>query len=213
MVRMTFAGWVFIIVTAFAHAGQTAGAGKDRETKSNRDEALRQELLQMVKEDQEARMVIIKTPVPDASDLRKIADIDRKNTTRMKEIIDKHGWPGKSLVGKDGANAAWLLVQHADKDHGFQKRCLPLLQRAVKAQEASAANLAYLTDRVLVGENKKQVYGTQFRMADGKWQPYPIEDEKNVDERRKEVGLPTLAEYRKTIEGGGPRRGMSCSAG
>jgi hypothetical protein len=200
MVRMTFAGWVFIIVTAFAHAGQTAGAGKDRETKSNRDEALRQELLQMVKEDQEARMVIIKTPVPDASDLRKIADIDRKNTTRMKEIIDKHGWPGKSLVGKDGANAAWLLVQHADKDHGFQKRCLPLLQRAVKAQEASAANLAYLTDRVLVGENKKQVYGTQFRMVDGKWQPYPIEDEKNVDERRKEVGLPTLAEYRKTIE-------------
>jgi hypothetical protein len=70
----------------------------------------------------------------------------------------------------------------------------------VKAGEASAADLAYLTDRVRVGENKEQVYGTQFRLVDGKWQPFPIEDEKNVDERRKEVGLSTLAEYRKTIE-------------
>ena len=32
-------------------------------------------------------------------------------------------------------------------------------------------------------------------------EPYPIEDEANVDQRRKEVGLPPLAEYRKMIEG------------
>jgi hypothetical protein len=51
-----------------------------------------------------------------------------------------------------------------------------------------------------VAEKKKQRYGTQFRMTDGKLEPSPIEDEANVDRRRKEVGLPSLAEYRKTIE-------------
>jgi hypothetical protein len=37
-------------------------------------------------------------------------------------------------------------------------------------------------------------------VKDGKLAPYPIEDEKNVDRRREEVGLPNLAEYRKTLE-------------
>jgi len=31
-------------------------------------------------------------------------------------------------------------------------------------------------------------------------EPYPIKDEADVDQRRKEVGLPPLAEYRKLIE-------------
>jgi hypothetical protein len=53
---------------------------------------------------------------------------------------------------------------------------------------------------VRVAENAKQVYGTQFHEVDGKMLPFPIDDESNVDKRRKEVGLPSLAEYRKTIE-------------
>jgi hypothetical protein len=142
---------------------------------------------------------MLKTSNPDAETLKKGKDIDRKNTVRMKEIIKKHGWPGKSLVGDDGAHAAWLLVQHADEDREFQKRCLTLLERAVQAKQASGIDLAYLTDRVLVAENKKQVYGTQFRSVDGKLEPNPIEDEKNVDRRRKEVGLPSMDEYRKMM--------------
>lgn len=173
---------------------------KDDSAKLKRDDALRQELLRMMKEDQDARKEVIEAAPGESPAFRKMIEIDRKNTARMKEILDKQGWPGKSLVGDDGAHAAWLLVQHADKDHDFQKRCLKLLARAAKAGEASAADHAYLTDRVLVAEKKKQLYGTQFRTVDGKMEPYPIEDEKNVDRRRKEVGLPSLAEYRKTLE-------------
>jgi hypothetical protein len=92
------------------------------------------------------------------------------------------------------------LVQHADQDRAFQKRCLKLLAEAVKKGEASPEHLAYLTDRVRVADKEKQVYGTQFHEVDGKMEPYPIEDEANVDGRRKEVGLPPLAEYRKMIE-------------
>jgi hypothetical protein len=200
MIGRTWIRWLVIALAFLAQSLQAAHAEKEDKAQPKRDEALRRELLKMVKEDQDARMAIVKTPSPDEDALRKITDIDRKNTARMKEIIDKHGWPGKSLVSDDGAHSAWLLVQHADKDREFQKRCLTLLERAVKAREASAADLAYLTDRVRVGENKKQVYGTQFRLVAGKWQPFPIKDEENVDERRKEVGLSTLAEYRKTIE-------------
>ncbi len=127
-------------------------------------------------------------------------EIDARNTAWMKEVVDKHGWPGKSLVGKDGAMKAWLLVQHADQDHAFQKRCLPLLAEAVKKGQATGQHLAYLTDRVKVADKEKQVYGTQFHEVGGKLESYPIEDEANVDQRRREVGLPPLAEYRKLIE-------------
>jgi hypothetical protein len=200
MVRTKFACGVLLVFAVLSPLRQTASAQKDGEAKPKRNEALRQELLGMMKADQELRMEISNFASPDAAVLLRIAVIDRKNIARMKEIIAKHGWPGKSLVGEDGAEAAWLLVQHADKDREFQKNCLTLLERAVKAREASAGELAYLTDRVRIGENEKQVYGTQFRLVDGKWQPYPIEDEKNVDQRRKEMGLSPLAEYRKKVE-------------
>lgn len=200
MVRMICACGLFVALSTFGHAQQAADASEDGKARPKLNEELRQELLQMVKEDQAARREMLKTPVPNEALRRKITDIDRKNTARMKEIIDKHGWPGKSLVGEGGAHDAWLLVQHADRDREFQKRCLTLLEKAVKAREASAADLAYLTDRVLVAENKKQRYGTQFRTVDGKLEPHPIDDEKNLDQRRKEAGLSSMAEYRKSIE-------------
>ena len=61
-----------------------------------------------------------------------------------------------------------------------------------------------LLDRVLVGEGKPQVYGTQGkRFEDWKGKEpelEPIEDEANVDKRRAEVGLPPLAEYVKFLK-------------
>ncbi len=122
-------------------------------------------------------------------------EIDRRNTARMKEIVNRYGWPGIALVGKDGEQAAWLLVQHADQDHAFQKRCLVLLTEAVKSGQAAAEHMAYLTDRVRVAEKQKQVYGTQLHYAGGRLEPEPIADEAHVDSRRQAVGLPPLAKY------------------
>ena len=73
------------------------------------------------------------------------------------------------------------------------------MEKAVKSGEATGQDFAYLTDRVRVGEGKKQLYGTQFQGAGDKMEPYPIEDEAGVDRRRKEVGLPTMAKYRKLL--------------
>lgn len=113
--------------------------------------------------------------------------VDRRNTQAMKKIIARYGWPGEKLVGPLGAQAAWLLVQHADHDRAFQKECHDLLAEAVKREDAQARQLAYLTDRICIGEAVPQIYGTQW--------DYPIADPEHVDERRAAVGLAPLAEY------------------
>lgn len=160
------------------------------------DAALRRELLAMVKEDQRLRFALIKSQFKDQALQKQLAETDRKNTARVKEIVAARGWPGKSLVARDGAHAAWLLVQHADHDVAFQKLCLGKLEPLVKTGEVEAKDYAYLVDRVAVAEKRKQVYGTQF---DERREPRPIEDEAHVDERRKAVGLPPLAEYKQDM--------------
>ncbi len=121
--------------------------------------------------------------------------IDKTNTVRMKNIMEQIGWPTISLVGKKASHAAWLLVQHADDDVGFQKTCLRLMKK--NSTDISTANIAYLTDRVLVGEDKKQLYGTQYIRSKDRpdiWVPHPISNAANVDFRRKKMGLQTLQE-------------------
>lgn len=163
------------------------------------DEKLRQELLDRMEKDQVVRNKVMKQK-GEGADFEEMIQVDRDNTAWLKKTIDHHGWPGKALVGVDGAHAAWLLLQHADLDLAFQKKCLPLLAAAVKRNDASAQDLAYLVDRVRVAEKKPQIYGTQLDQVDGKLKPKPIEDEEHVDERRKEVGLPPLSEYLKFAE-------------
>jgi len=167
-----------------------------------KDPKLREELLARLEKDQAARGRLIEATAagkkPKPAEFAEAVALDKDNREWLKGVVEKHGWPGKSLVGTDGAHAAWLLVQHADPDLPFQKKCLDLLKAAVKASEADGPDLAYLTDRVLSNEGKKQLYGTQLVQTAGRMVPKPIEDEAKVDERRKEVGLQPLAEYLKT---------------
>jgi hypothetical protein len=204
-------GWICSVVLGVVISPGTAAPGRADDAPP-RDENLRAELVQRADEDQKARRQLLdlqaRAGSKDAeaarkeveSAAKKMQEIDTRNTAWLKGVVDKHGWPGKSLVGTDGAQKAWLLVQHADQDRAFQKRCLALLGGAVRKGDASPDHMAYLTDRVRVADQEKQVYGTQFREVSGKMEPFPIEDEANVDRRRKEVGLPPLAEYRKMIE-------------
>ena len=47
------------------------------------------------------------------------ARIDVANTDRLRAITAEHGWPGRALVGEEGAEAAWLIAQHADQQLDF----------------------------------------------------------------------------------------------
>ncbi len=168
------------------------------------NEALRQELLGLMARDQDLRKGLSAkhgagTPV-EQDELEQIMNLDKVHTDRLKEIIRQYGWPGHSLVGEDAAQAAWLLVQHADQTPEFQKQCLELLQTAVLANEASPAHLAYLTDRVRSHEGKPQLYGTQGQIINGEVIIGEIEDKDHVDERRAKMGLEPLAAYLNNLK-------------
>ena len=162
------------------------------------DRALRRELFVRLNRDQEMRGRLI-ADTGNLSLQSEMETIDRDNTLWLKTVVATRGWPGYKLVYKDGAQAAWLLAQHADLDPDFQEQVLHLLEKAVLAKDASPSHLAYLVDRVRTGRDEKQLYGTQFIKKDGQWVPAPIEDEAHVDERRQRIGLGTLAEYAEQI--------------
>jgi len=160
--------------------------------------ALRREILALVVEDQAARIAWINaTGTEDRIILEhKVEATDKKSTAAMKAAIAQYGWPGKSVVGRDGAHGAWLLIQHADQDRALQRRVLARMKPLIEKGEVDAADYAFLYDRIAVAETGKQLYGTQFNGAE----PFPIEDEAHIDERRQAMGMSTMAERRQVMD-------------
>ena len=122
---------------------------------------------------------------------------DAQNEARVKAIIAQYGWPGKSLVGRDGSSTAFLVLQHSNL--ATIQEYLPLIRQATAKGELGKGELALMEDRVLVFQQQPQVYGSQVRSnaSTGKMEFFPIADEAHVDERRATMGLGTLAEYGK----------------
>ena len=81
--------------------------------------------------------------------------IDGVHNWRLHKIVEEYGYPTQKLIGKRGMRDFWLLVQHQDFDVEFQKMCLKHCDFELREQ-------AYLTDRILINTDKKQLYGTQF---------------------------------------------------
>lgn len=128
------------------------------------------------------------------------AAVDAANLPWLRELVGRIGWPGHSVVGEDGAHAAWLLVQHADADPAFQRRCLELLTAAAEQGQATRRQVAYLTDRVLIAEGAPQEYGTQVAGRDGVWAPMSLGSPASVDARREAMSLEPLATYLARFE-------------
>jgi RNase P protein component len=181
-----------------------------QEASTVRNKNLQSELLRMKAQDQRYRgqmqAEIIKMSSSGTTEqskefkavLKKQNEIDRKNLVRLAEIIKRHGWPGRSLVGEEATNASVLILQHADLT--FQKKYFSLVKEGARKGEVRAADAAMLEDRILMLEGKKQIYGSAVQSGPetgGKLQLHPIEDEDHVDERRAAVGLMPLAEYLK----------------
>ncbi len=120
--------------------------------------------------------------------------IHDRNAGRLTQVIDQHGWPGRSMVGEEAAHAAWLILQHAIGHPALQRRGLALLRETARG-EVHPVEAAMLEDRIRCFEGRGQLYGTQFDWDEaGHLAPLPIEDAGNVDVRRAEIGLGPLAE-------------------
>lgn len=159
------------------------------------DQALRQSLIDMVDEARSLRSRLAADGSLFQGYNAQMRDMHNKHAKALADIADQHGWPGRTLVGEDGAAAAWMIAQHAIGLPNFLRACLELIQEAVAKGEAPRWQEALLTDRIRWLEGKPQVYGTQFDWdAKGELNPLPIEDEANVDARRAVANLKTMAD-------------------
>jgi hypothetical protein len=157
--------------------------------------ALRDELVALAQEDQRVRVELAADGSLFDGYHPTMQAVHDKNAARLTEIIERYGWPGRGLVGEDGARAAWLVLQHAIGHPDLQRKGLVLLQAAGARGDVPAVEAALLEDRIRFFEGRPQKYGTQFDWdEDGRLGPLPIEDEATVDERRQSVGLGPLAE-------------------
>jgi hypothetical protein len=129
------------------------------------------------------------------------AEADSINELKAKAIIKKYGFPGYNLVGET-SNKFWAIVQHCDDDIPFQEHVLILLKKEVDKNNASKANYALLTDRVLANKHQPQIYGTQVNVdpKTHKAAPLPLKHPKEVNKLRKQMGMEPLEKYLKSFE-------------
>jgi hypothetical protein len=155
---------------------------------------LAQELVRMADDDERVRGELARSGELFDGYHPRMREVHERHAARMGEILDAHGWPGRQLVGDAGARAAWLVVQHAIAHPDLQRRALRLLQ-AAPAGDVLPREIAMLEDRIRSFEGRPQRYGTQFDWDDrGEIGPLPIDEPSSVDDRRRAVGLPPLAE-------------------
>ncbi len=133
------------------------------------NEALRDELSARAVSDQAIRdtfvQIMQRGEVPDLSLGLRMLAVDSANTNWLKQVIAENGWPGRSLVGQEGAHTAYLIAQHAVHDAAFQTEVLLLLEAAYRAGEAEGGEVAYLADRVAAQAGRPQRYGSQFQIS------------------------------------------------
>jgi hypothetical protein len=158
--------------------------------------ALRDELAAMKTEDLDLRKQLM-AHMDDTTLRAQVIAQDAKHVARLREIVKQFGWPGNSMVGPSGSQAAWVIVLHGPKD--LLAEMMPTMKDAAAKGELAKSLVASSEDRELINEGKKQVYGTQFDTHDGKFEPYPIDDPEHVDDRRKAVGLGSLSDYTEAM--------------
>lgn len=166
------------------------------------NEILKGELIALADEDQSTLQSVKEAgELEDEEYHPKLMQLHKRNTKRAKKIVAEHGWPAISLVGEEGSDAMWLIVQHSVLDPGFMQSCVPALERLVEKGEAKGWQLAFLQDRAFMLQEKPQIYGTQHVLDEnGKLAPHELVDPESVDDRRKTVGLEPLQDRTRLLQ-------------
>lgn len=124
----------------------------------------------------------------------RMAEIHQANADELRALVADHGWPDEALVGPDGAEAAWLVAQHAIADPDFMRQCRTLLDEASRVGRVPRWQFAYIDDRIRLFEGKAQRYGTQFDLTPDGPDINALEDPDNVDSLRHAVGLGPISD-------------------
>lgn len=125
--------------------------------------------------------------------------VDSLNQAIVFEMLDKDGWP--SNLSNKANQAIWIVIDHSDL--AFQRKYLYLVKEKAEECILEKADYAILNDRVLMGEGKPQIYGTQIKMnatiVDDEiamqFFLWPVENPIVLDSLRNTMGLSPIKEY------------------
>ncbi len=159
---------------------------------------LRRELREIQDRDQSIRILYLQVkndPSGEAVHEYMRTVVDPACVERIYYILDNYGWLGEEAVGSEANETLFLGIQHVD-DVKVQATYMPMLRQAVQEGKADGWHLAFLTDRILMNQGRKQIYGTQKVLSSVPGRSYiiPLEYPEKVDELRHEVGLQSLGE-------------------
>lgn len=160
----------------------------------------RRELEERGRTDQAVREAFEGGGQPDSSQIAAMGRTDSANTAWLERWVARWGWPTAEQLGKEAVGAAFLIVQHAVHDTAFMRAMLPHIEESYRRGDLDGGAVAMLTDRLEVKAGRAQVYGTQLSLQNGRWVLDPIADSAGVDERRRRMGLPPLAEYLRLVD-------------
>lgn len=125
----------------------------------------------------------------------------RKNHTsnilKIREILDKYGWPKLSLIGERGNRTICNVLQHADQK--TREHYIPLMKQAVLDKKLEARYLVRAEDRIATDKGELQIYGGQMKYypETKSFNVWPVYDPINIDKRRAKIGLGPIKEFLK----------------
>ncbi|MFK7950339.1 MAG: hypothetical protein AB8G11_22310 [Saprospiraceae bacterium] len=113
-----------------------------------------------------------------------VHESDSINLVAVEAIIEKHGYPGKNLVGSEYQTDAMWVIHHA-KYNEFRKKYFPILYQAAENGELPLSAFKLYIDRLHQVEFGTQLYGTQsqYNKELNAYERTPMEDEENYKQR------------------------------
>lgn len=132
-----------------------------------------------------------------------VNDIVERNDAKNIKVVDKilkSGLP--QGLSEESYKTIWIVIDHAPLEK--QEQYLPLVEQMATEGYVGVDEYAILYDRVAMGQNRLQRYGSQlvqFGAVDAqKLYVWPIEDGAKVDSLRNTVGMSPFSDYLKDIE-------------
>jgi hypothetical protein len=125
------------------------------------------------------------------------AAVDADNFAYLKSLVQRVGWIDTAHFGKPATAAAIIIAKHSS-DPRLMQAILPSVEKDMTHSGISAELFSVLYDESRLALGYKQRYGTQ--LAEDQAGPYvvPLEEPDRVNELRKAIALPPLAEYLAT---------------
>lgn len=104
----------------------------------------------------------------------------------LEKIANTYGYPDSAMVGEQ-AGTMFFIISSAPWQ--VKEKFYLLFQHACNRGDISKRDMAYFTDKLHIGKEGRQIYGTQSFFEGNRQIFYPVRNLEELNQRRKEAGL------------------------